>query len=370
MAPKGEFFLLKSDPVSCPAANILKQQMLSAGGECAVTKDATTCSVDRAPVILIGTKKQLQRLIGGLKYQCFGLKELRQELIDFFNQYNQPHSLKLGSATFDFSQKTYVMGILNVTPDSFSDGGQFTNVEQARKAALKMIAEGADIIDIGGESTRPGADPVALEEELDRVVPVIEAIRKESDIPLSIDTYKSAVAAAALEAGVNAVNDISGLRFDSQMAATIKKYDAAVVLMHIQGTPRNMQQNPHYQNLIDEILHHLQDSVRMALNAGIARNKITIDPGIGFGKTVAHNYAILRYLGEFRSLRLPLLVSISRKSMIGKLLKLPVDQRLEGSLAAMSCAIQNGVDMVRVHDVRESVRAVRVVDTIVGKNAK
>ena len=367
MAPKGEFYILKTDPISCPAANILKQQMLSVGGECSVARGATTCSVDEAPAILSGARKHFLQLIDSLKYQAFGLDNLREELREFFTEGHIQSTINIGSAVFDLRKKTCVMGILNVTPDSFCDGGKHLKVEEALSAALQMIEDGANIIDVGGESTRPGADPVDLETELNRVIPVIKAIRKNSDIPISIDTYKSIVAEEALKSGAELVNDISGLIFDPDMAKIIKQYDAAVALMHIKGTPRDMQNDPKYANLIDEIMKFLSESIQTAINSGITRNKIIIDPGIGFGKTVEDNYKILRYLSEFLSLGQPILLGLSRKSFIGKLLDLPVDERLEGSLASMAVAIMKGAGIVRVHDVKESVRAVKVVDSILGK---
>jgi dihydropteroate synthase len=367
MSPKAEFYILKTDPISCPAANILKQQMLSIGGECAVTRDAATCSTDKAPAILSGTKKQFLTLTDRLEYQVFGLDQVCDELRQFFSENFRITKIRIRDQIFDTRKKTYIMGILNVTPDSFSDGGQYPDVNSALEAALTMANEGADIIDIGGESTRPGAEPIALETELNRVIPVIEAIRKHSNIPISIDTYKSVVAEKALQTGADMVNDISGLRFDPEMAAKIKKYNAALVIMHMQGKPRNMQDNPTYQNLVDEILHFLNDSVQLAISSGINRNQIIIDPGIGFGKSVEDNYRLIRYLREFQSLGQPILIGLSRKSFIGKLLDLPVDQRLEGSLASLAAAILNGADFVRVHDVKESARAVKVIDSIIGK---
>lgn len=367
MAPKGEFYILKTDPISAPAANILKQQMLSVGGECAVARGAATCTIDKAPAILTGTKKQYLRLIESLKDQQFGLNALREELHSFFSDDFPIFELRLGSYIFDFKKKTAVMGVLNVTPDSFSDGGRHYALDAAIESALQMEADGADIIDIGGESTRPGADPVDLDTELKRVIPVIKALRKKTDIPISIDTYKSAVARKALAAGADLVNDISAMTFDPEMAATVAEFNAAVCLMHIKGTPRNMQQDPQYENLIDDILHFLNSAINRATAAGIPRNKIIIDPGIGFGKTVADNYTILRYLKEFESLGQPILVGLSRKSLIGKLLDLPVDQRLEGSLAGLAAVIINGAAIVRVHDVRESVRAAAIADAIAGK---
>lgn len=367
MAPKGDFYILKTDPISAPAANILKQQMLSVGGECAVSRGASTCEIEAAPALLSGTKKQFLKLAESLGYQIFGLNTLGAEIRDFFADNFTIAEMQIGSRHFDFRKKTVLMGVLNITPDSFYDGGKHIQVTAAVEAALRMTAEGADIIDIGGESTRPGAEPVDEKTELDRVIPVIRELRKKSDIPISIDTYKSGVAEKALKAGADMVNDISGLSFDPQLAPVIARSGAAVCLMHIRGTPRNMQQNPHYENLIDEILHFLEASVRRASGAGISRNKIIIDPGIGFGKTLADNYTILRYLKEFESLGQPILIGLSRKSLIGKLLDLPPEQRLPGSLAGLAIAINNGAAIVRVHDVRESRQAVAVADAITGK---
>ena len=367
MAPKSDFYVLKTDPISAPAANILKQQMLSVGGECAVSRGAATCTIESAPAILCGTKKHFLKLINSLENQVFGLEILREELRHFFSPDFMQTSIHIGSREFDFTKKTAVMGILNITPDSFSDGGKHFNKENAVASALQMEADGADIIDIGGESTRPGADPVDLETEIKRVIPVIQAIRNRTDIPISIDTYKASVAQQALEAGADMVNDISGMNFDPEMPGTIAMFNASVCLMHIKGTPRNMQHNPRYDNLIDEILHYLDNSVKAAIKAGIPQNKIMVDPGIGFGKTVSDNYTILRYLKEFESLGQPVLIGLSRKSLIGKLLDLPVDQRLEGSLAGLAVSIINGASIIRVHNVNESVRAAAIADAIIGK---
>jgi dihydropteroate synthase len=367
MMTKGEYFIFKAYKISSPAANILKQQMLSIGGECATTKGVITCSAKEAPVILMGTKKHYLHLIDSLENQCFGLDEIRRELIEFFSGDNNKREIKVGRRTFDFSKKTYIMGVVNVTPDSFSDGGKYLEKQKAIEAALEMIDEGADIIDIGGESTRPGSDSVDVNTELSRVIPVIEGIRKKSDTPLSIDTYKSQVAQAAISCGVNLVNDISGLRYDEEMANVVTEYNIPIVLMHIKGKPKNMQESPHYDNIIDEILLELSESVSRATAAGVNRDKIIVDPGIGFGKHWKDNYFILRYLNEFKSLGYPLLVGPSRKSFIGNLLHLPPDDRLEGTLAAVCCAVMNGADIIRVHDVKEAGRALRVTDAIIGK---
>lgn len=266
---------------------------------------------------------------------------------------------------FDFSQRTYVMGILNVTPDSFSDGGRFFNNESAVRQALRMQEEGADIIDIGGESTRPGAEKITVKEEIKRVVPVIEALAKELSVPISVDTYKSAVAEAAVLAGASMINDISGLRFDKKMPGVVAKNEVPVVIMHIKGTPKDMQQNPGYTSLVPEIMDYLHESVEIARGAGIRDNMIIIDPGIGFGKTVGHNLEIIHRLREFEGFEKPILLGPSRKAFIGKTLGgLPVTERLEGTAAAAAIGIFNGANMVRVHDVKEMVRIAKVADAI------
>lgn len=256
------------------------------------------------------------------------------------------------------------MGILNVTPDSFSDGGRYLDTDKAVKRALEIEKEGADIIDIGGESTRPGALPLSHEEELGRVIPVIEKLKNRLRIPISIDTYKAEVARAAIQAGASIINDISGLRFDPDIATVAAEYDVPVVIMHIKGTPGNMQVNPVYQDLIGEILHFLEDGISIAQKAGIDEDMIIIDPGIGFGKTFEHNLEIINRLDEFKSLGMPVLFGPSRKSFIGKILDLPADDRLEGTAAAVAIGIIKGANIVRVHDVSSMVRVARVADAI------
>ncbi len=266
-------------------------------------------------------------------------------------------------------RRTLVMGILNVTPDSFSDGGQFFSLESALERARQLIREGADILDIGGESSRPGAQPVPAEEELRRVIPVIRAIRAESNVPISVDTYKASVAEAALEAGANMVNDISALRFDPQMVSVVARARVPVVLMHMQGEPRTMQQNPVYTDVVREIKEFLAERIAFAVACGVKRERILIDPGIGFGKTVAHNIEILRRLGELTELHCPIVIGTSRKSFIGWLggtgaEPLPVDKRLEGTIASNVIAVLNGAQVVRVHDVAPLKRALAIVDAV------
>ena len=262
-------------------------------------------------------------------------------------------------------ERTLVMGILNVTPDSFSDGGLYAEPERAVEHAVEMIKAGADIIDVGGESTRPGADPVSAEEERRRVLPVIQALRRQSDVLISIDTYKAEVARAALDAGADIVNDISGLGFDEEMPGVVASTGAGLVLMHIRGTPRTMQQNPVYRDVVREIRETFAERLAKAEKAGISPEQVVLDPGIGFGKKLQHNLEILRRLKEFRRFGRPILIGPSRKSFIGAILDLPPDQRLEGTAAAVAVGIANGADVVRVHDVREMVRVVRVADAIV-----
>lgn len=267
--------------------------------------------------------------------------------------------------TLDFSRKTCIMGILNITPDSFSDGGLHFDKAKAVDHALKMIDDGADIIDIGGESTRPGSDPVPLEEEIKRTIPVIEHLAGKIKAPISIDTYKSEVAIRALDAGASIVNDISGLRFDPEMPKVVSKYKAPVVIMHIKGNPKSMQTNPVYEALIPEIMDYFRISIRLALKFGIPEDMIILDPGIGFGKTFDHNLEIINDLWKFTCLEKPVLVGPSRKAFIGKILDgSPVTERLEGTAAAIAISIINGANIVRVHDVREMSKVAKVADAI------
>ena len=260
-----------------------------------------------------------------------------------------------------------VMGVLNVTPDSFSDGGEFSDVETAVAHARQMAAAGADIIDVGGESTRPGAAPVSVEEELERVIPVVERLsaRQKSRPPLiSVDTTKAVVAERALEAGARIVNDISALRCDRRMAGVVGEHGAGVVLMHMQGTPQTMQENPRYAEVLGEVLGFLRARIAFALDRGIGREQIAIDPGIGFGKTVEHNLELLAHLDELRTLGCAVLLGTSRKSFIGQVLNRPPHERLWGTVATVAWAIAQGANVVRVHDVAEAADVVRMVEAI------
>ncbi|MCX8069880.1 MAG: dihydropteroate synthase [Thermodesulfovibrionales bacterium] len=269
------------------------------------------------------------------------------------------------NSLLDFSQKTYVMGILNTTPDSFSDGGLYYSFNDAIRHALSMVEQGADIIDIGGESTRPGSEPVSLQEEISRTIPVIKELSRLTSIPISIDTYKSEVAQRAIDAGASIVNDISGLAFDKDMASVVARNNVPIIVMHIKGKPKDMQEQPEYESLISELLDYFRERISIALEAGIKEENIIIDPGIGFGKTFKHNLEIINNLSEFKAFQRPIAIGLSRKSFIGAILgNLPPKERLEGTLSATSIAIYNGANIVRVHDVKETVMAAKIVDAI------
>jgi len=261
-------------------------------------------------------------------------------------------------------QKTLVMGIVNVTPDSFSDGGETYSLENAVNCARQMEADGADIIDIGGESTRPGSESVSLDEELRRIIPVIEALQDEVNLPISIDTYKAEVAYRAMEAGANIINDISAGTFDPQIPALAAEFGAGVILMHIKGTPRDMQRDPKYDNLMLEISTYLDNAVERFVSAGVSRDSILVDPGIGFGKLLEHNLELMRRAGELRKLAAGVLLGPSRKSFLGLLTGAPVKDRVSETISAAVTGALCGADVIRVHDVKPVVRALKVADAI------
>ena len=266
------------------------------------------------------------------------------------------------------NKQSLIMGILNVTPDSFSDGGQYFDKNVAVEHALAMIRNGANIIDIGGESTRPFSDPVSLDEEISRVIPVIKGIREKSDVCISIDTTKSMVASEALHVGASIINDVSAMEVDPFMADIAVKFDCPIIIMHMKGTPKNMQDNPTYESLISDIKNYLIKRIDYAVSKGVHRKKIIIDPGIGFGKTVENNFEIINNLNHFVKLNFPVLLGASRKSFIGIALNLPENERLEGSLAANIIGLQQGVKIFRVHDVAETYKALLIANKIFNSN--
>ncbi|WP_027410157.1 dihydropteroate synthase [Anoxybacteroides tepidamans] len=273
------------------------------------------------------------------------------------------NTIQCGPYTLDIERKTIVMGILNVTPDSFSDGGRFAVLERAVEHAKKLVADGADIIDIGGESTRPGAEKVSLEEELQRVIPVVKAVATAVNVPISIDTYKAEVAKQAIEAGAHIINDIWGAKADPEMAKIAARYDVPIILMH-------NRQRPDYKDLINDMVSDLLESVEIAKKAGVKDDKIILDPGIGFAKTAEHNLKVMRHLEEFTKLGYPLLLGTSRKSFIGHVLDLPVHERVEGTGATVCLGIAKGVHIVRVHDVLPMTRMAKMMDAMIGKGGE
>jgi len=275
--------------------------------------------------------------------------------------------LRFRHKTYDLKKQTRIMGVLNVTLESFSDGGKFFASEDAVAQGKKLAAEGADILDIGGETTRPGSKPLDEDEEIRRIITVIRELSRQIPIPISVDTRKSRVAALALEAGAEMINDISALRFDPEMAGVVAAHRAPVVLMHMLGEPETMQIDPDYKDLIGEIRDFFADRVRFAEGRGIASDRIILDPGIGFGKSLAkrHNLILLKHLRAFADLKKPLLVGPSRKAFIGEVLSLPPGEREEGTMAAVAVAIGNGANIVRVHEVKRMSRVTRMTDAIV-----
>lgn len=276
-----------------------------------------------------------------------------------------PLKIKCRSKILDLNAHTHIMGIINCTPDSFYSGSRNYRVEEAVTLGIKMATEGADILDIGGESTRPGAKQISPEEESERVLPVIERLMQEVDVVLSVDTTKSIVAQRALELGAHIVNDVSGLQFDAEMAMVVSAFGASVVIMHIKGTPENMQQNPTYDDVVREIYEYFEQRIFFAISQGIDSKNIILDPGIGFGKRLNDNYEIIANLRTFSELGRPILVGPSRKSFIGKILNLPPEETLEGTIAMTTTAILNGARILRVHDVKEVKRAAQITDYLI-----
>ncbi|HWJ04126.1 MAG TPA: dihydropteroate synthase [Verrucomicrobiae bacterium] len=360
MVPKALHRVIKVDNIPVQAAQILKQEMLAKGGEVAVHRGVIGCSVDTCDVVLMGTKRQYSLLCNKLQAQPFKLKQIGAAIANCLKVYPQ-HNLKTldcRGLSLALGEKTLVMGILNVTPDSFSDGGKFFDRAKAIDHALEMVELGADILDVGAESTRPNAEFVSAEDEWTRLMPVLEAILPNVTVPVSIDTYKAQVAERALQAGAHIINDIWGLQADPGMADVIAGYQAPVVIMH-------NQKGTEYRDLMGDIFKFFEHSLSLARKAGVKEENIILDPGIGFGKTTQQNLQVMARLGEFRSFGYPILLGTSRKSMIGNTLDLPVDQRVEGTAATVALGIAAGMDIVRVHDVKEMARVCKMSDAIV-----
>jgi dihydropteroate synthase len=353
MAPKMVHRLLLLEGVSQREGGLLKQEMLALGGDVAFSINSGDGET-QSQAILMGTEKQLRRLCGRLTDDPFGLPSLALEIKRLLDlDANPPNKWRLAKRELDLAMRPCIMGVLNVTPDSFSDGNTYFSTEKAVARAIQMEEEGADIIDIGGESTRPFAHPVEAEEETGRVLPVIEKLAGSLRIPLSIDTYKASVAEKALAAGAEIVNDISAFMFDERMVEVVAASGAGLVLMHTRARPSVMQKDTGYSSVISEIFSVLQRSVATAEAAAVDRDRIVIDPGIGFGKNLEGNLEILRHLAEFRSIGCPIMVGTSRKSFIGQFLGRETDERLFGTAATVAIALANGASVFRVHDVKE-----------------
>jgi len=362
---KYDFALYKIKDLTCQQATILKQAALSVGADAALHREVITCKVEKTGVLLGCTLSQLKIICEKLKKQPFSLSSLAENLSVQTQIFPKP--LIIRNTTFNWGKKTYVMGILNCTPDSFSDGGKYFSLSKAVEQAEFLIDSGADIIDIGGESTRPFAEKVDAEEESSRVVPVIQKIReKNSEIIISIDTRNSLTAEKAIEAGADIINDVSGLCWDENMVSVAVKTQAPVIIMHSTTSPKTMQINPTYsKNVVDEVYDFLAERVDFAVNSGIAKEKIILDVGFGFGKNFEHNIELIQRFEEFKSLGCALLAGISRKSVIGKVLNLPPEDREEATISLNSYLVEHGADIIRVHDVRGNFRAIKVLDKVI-----
>lgn len=359
---KSERLIIKVDNVKAAAANIIKQQLLSIGGDAAVHRDVIKGEPPLSTVYIVTDRRRIDSLAEKLEHQPFALPELGREIIRLVeDRESLPRRIKLpGGAAIDLSNGPIVMGILNVTPDSFSDGGSYDDPGRAVDRVHEMIEEGAGIIDIGGESSRPGAGELPAEDELARVRPVLERLSGRLDVPVSIDTRKAEVARAALDLGAAIINDISGFIHDPEMIPLAAESGAALVVMHMKGTPETMQDDPVYEDVVSEIIQWLEERTGMLISKGVSSDKIIVDPGIGFGKRLVDNLDILQELGDFRSLGFPVMVGHSRKSFIGMITGRKPDERLCGGLAAVGKCLDGGVRILRVHDVKETVDFIKV----------
>ena len=364
MENKAVFKLIKMEGLSTKAANLLKQTFLAKGGEVAVSRGTADLTDEVTDVIIMATLKQYTLALTQLKAQPWGLPAVAASLERLLG-----NAASFPARHYQWSDRelridqgrTVIMGILNITPDSFSDGGNFLHWEKALRHAEQMISDGADIIDVGAESTRPygGANPISAEEELERLLPVVEKLAKTVPVPISVDTYKASVADAALQAGAHIINDIWGLQGDEDMAAVAAAHNSPVIIMH-------NKKNAHYEkDIISEIYSFLEVSLAKAHATGIPAQNIMIDPGIGFGKTAADNLAVLARLQEFKTLGCPLLLGTSRKRFIGEILDAPVEDRVEGTGATVAVGITKGANIVRVHDVKAMARIAKMTDAMI-----
>lgn len=363
---KANIILLKLFNISTPAANVLKQEMLAIGGDAVVHKNSVDCKVKETDVIIMGTKKHFDILLQKIEnLNYFNLSSIALEIKEYFSKEKPKLMVSPWNRVLNFD-KTLIMGIINVTPDSFYAGSRKLREEDIIETAKSMVENGVDIIDIGGQSTRPGSDFVDEEEELNRVIPAIKIVREYfPEVLISVDTFRSRVAKEAVEYGADVINDISAFRFDSDLLKVVKEYNIPYILMHMKGTPKDMQVNPYYEDVVKEIYEFFIERINFMLDRGISEDKIIVDPGIGFGKRYEDNLEILARLREFKTLKKPILIGASRKSFIGKALSdLPPEERLEGTLGVTALCVLNDVDIIRVHDVKENKRVVKVLEAI------
>lgn len=376
LLPKSRLLTLRIEAVPAFAANLLKQEALAVGADAVVHRHACTLTIDRSDVLLLATPAQFARIVKKLRVQVPTLRAVGVSL-ETYQCSVAAITTKVFVArgrTFPIGERTYLFGVLNATPDSFSDGGLFLSSDAALRRALEMEKQGADFIDVGGESTRPGHQGVEAQEEMDRVLPVIRRVRQESSVPISIDTTKATVARAAIREGADVVNDVWGLRKDPGIAAVVAETGAGLVLMHNRGTEGVPANGPHRveefrgqtrsRDILEDVVAYLETSIATALAAGVSENALVVDPGIGFGVSPEDSMRMIDCLGMLRSLGRPVLLGPSRKSFIGKVLDLPVERRLMGTAAAVAYGIARGADFVRVHDVAEMKEVAKLADAL------
>jgi dihydropteroate synthase len=360
---KAQCLALKFYRLSCPQVNVLKQTALICGADAAVPKNAYKGGRGKNfNVILFANLREIEKIEARLSEQPW-MDRIRSQLKEILNNVREP-ALKIGRRKY-IMDRTYIMGVINLTPDSFYSGSRLSDVSIIEKMVSEMTDEGVDFIDIGAESTRPKSMPVDEKEEIRRLKRVLPLVKKVTRVPISVDTYKAKVAALAIDNGASIINDISGFRFDKKMTKTIARNRVSTVIMHMKGKPRNMQKNPQYRDLMQEIYIFLEERIAHGVEAGIDRDRIIIDPGLGFGKRLTDNYAIIKRLAELRQLSRPILVGHSRKSFIGEPLGLVPEKRLEGTLGVQALLIANGASILRVHDVTEAKRVASLTDLII-----
>jgi len=367
MAPKAVFRIVKIHSLAPWQANVLKQEMLSLGGEAATASGCINCSCTTSDVLLMGTLAHFTRLAEKLKTQSPAFQSLAGKILEVAQSPSvlNRYEWHLPNHVLHPDLRSIIMGVVNVTPDSFSDGGKYFDASSAVEHALKMENDGADILDIGGESSRPGSEPVSADEEMRRVLPVIESLREKTRLPISIDTMKAEVAESAIECGAAIVNDISALRHDPRMASLCSEKKVGVVLMHMKGEPKTMQENPVYEDVVEEVSDFFKERMHAAMDARIGREAIVLDPGIGFGKALEHNLALMRSLGTLAARHeRPLLIGVSRKSFIGALTGAEIDERLPGTIAAVVACALRGATILRVHDVAACRAALQIADAL------